>query len=172
MAVKRATVTPWVSLVVRLGMAGILIAAAAPKAVDIPQSIIAVRAYRVLPEALVPFVGTMLPFLEFALALFLLLGLFTRIASIVWLLMMAGFMTGVIWAWIRGYSIDCGCFGGGGDVAEGTTNYPAHLLERVGFVALGAWLLSFPRSRFSLDGWMRADNYTVSDVDPEDPDEH
>lgn len=86
------------------------------------------------------------------------MGLFTRIAAIVWLVMMAAFMFGVIWAWVRGYSIDCGCFGGGGDVAEGTTNYPLHMLERVGFAALGVWLLIWPRTKFSLDGWMRGGN--------------
>ena len=146
---------PWLSTVVRLSMAGILVAAAIPKMLDIPQSIIAVRAYRLLPEAVVPLVGTLLPFLEFALAFFLLVGLFTRLASFAWLLMMVGFTTGVIWAWTQGYSIDCGCFGGGGDVAEGTTNYPLHMLERAGFIVLGAFLAIWPRSRFSLDGWMK-----------------
>ncbi len=149
-------VLPWVSLIVRLGMAGILIAAALPKLADIPASIRAVRAYRLLPEAVVPFVGTMLPFLELLLAAFLLVGLFTRIAAIVWLVMMGAFVIGVIWVWVKGYSIDCGCFGGGGDVEEGTTNYPLHLLERAGFIVLGAWLLKFPTSRFSVDSWMRA----------------
>ncbi|MGC4174444.1 MauE/DoxX family redox-associated membrane protein [Demequina sp.] len=158
MAVKKSEVFEWISTVVRLAMAGILIAAAIPKIQDIPQSIIAVRAYRLLPEPVVPFVGTMLPFVELLLALFLILGLFTRIAAIVWLAMMAAFMFGVIWAWAKGYSIDCGCFGGGGDVAEGTTNYPMHMLERVGFVILGAWLLVYPRTKFSLDGWMRGGN--------------
>jgi uncharacterized membrane protein YphA (DoxX/SURF4 family) len=158
MAGKRSEILEWISTAVRLAMAGILIAAAIPKLQDIPQSIIAVRAYRLLPEAVVPFVGTMLPFLELTLAVFLILGLFTRIASIVWLLMMFAFMFGVIWAWAKGYSIDCGCFGGGGDVAEGTTNYPLHLLERVGFVALGLWLALLPRTKFSLDGWMRGEN--------------
>lgn len=149
-------IQPWLSTLVRLGMAGILIAAAIPKMLDIPQSIIAVRAYRLLPEAVVPLVGTMLPFVELALALFLLLGLFTRLASIAWLVMMLGFVTGVIWAWAHGLSIDCGCFGGGGDVAEGTTNYPMHMLERAGFIVLGTYLAIWPRSRFSLDGWMKA----------------
>ncbi|MDN4475488.1 MauE/DoxX family redox-associated membrane protein [Demequina sp. SYSU T00192] len=151
-----ATVQPWLSLVVRVAMAVILVAAAVPKMVDIPQSIIAVRAYRILPEAVVPLVGTMLPFVELVLALFLFAGLFTRLSAIVWLVMMAGFVTGVIWAWAHGLSIDCGCFGGGGEVAEGTTNYPLHMLERAGFVALGTYLLIWPRSRFSADGWMRA----------------
>lgn len=158
MAVKRSEVFEWISTLVRLAMAGILIFAAIPKVQDIQQSIIAVRAYRLLPEPIVPFVGTMLPFLEFALALFLLLGLFTRAAAVVWLVMMAAFMFGVIWAWANGLSIECGCFGGGGDVPEGTANYPAHLLERVGFVILGTWLLIWPRTKFSLDGWMRAGN--------------
>lgn len=56
MAVKRSEIFEWISTVVRLAMAGILIAAALPKLADIPQSIIAVRAYRLLPEAVVPFV--------------------------------------------------------------------------------------------------------------------
>jgi len=158
MAVKKTEVFEWISTLVRLGMAGILIFAAIPKLTDIPQSIIAVRAYRLLPEEMVKFVGTMLPFLELLLALFLILGLFTRVASIVWLVMMAAFMFGVIWAWATGLTIECGCFGGGGEVDAGKTQYPLHLLERLGFIALGTWLLIYPRTKFSLDGWMRGGN--------------
>ncbi|WP_062290222.1 MauE/DoxX family redox-associated membrane protein [Demequina phytophila] len=150
-----STVQPWLSTAVRLGMAASLIAAAMPKLLDIPQSIIAVRAYRILPETVVPLVGTLQPFLELLLAAFLVAGLFTRAAAVMWLAMMAAYTTGVIWAWAHGLSIDCGCFGGGGEVAEGTTNYPLHLLERAGFIALGAFLVVLPRSRLSLDGWMR-----------------
>ena len=146
-----AVVQPWLSLVVRLAMAGILIFAAIPKLQDTQQSIRAVRAYRLLPEEIVPFVGTVLPFLELALALVLLIGAFTRAASIVWLLMMAAFTAGVIWAWSQGLSIDCGCFGGGGEVEEGTATYGVHLLERAGFIVLGAYLAIWPRSRFSVD---------------------
>ncbi|GIG53714.1 MauE/DoxX family redox-associated membrane protein [Demequina activiva] len=146
-----AVAQPWLSLVVRLAMAGILFFAAVPKLQDIQQSIRAVRAYRLLPEDIVPFVGTVLPFFEIALGLVLLIGAFTRAASIVWLLMMAAFTFGVIWAWATGLSIDCGCFGGGGEVEEGTTNYPLHLMERVGFIVLGTYLAIWPRSKFSVD---------------------
>ena len=156
MAVKRSEVFEWISTLVRLAMAGILIFAAIPKLQDLPQAVIAVRAYRLIPEPVVPFVGKMLPFLELTLALFLILGLFTRIAAIVWLVMMAAFMIGVGWVWYKGYPIDCGCFGGGGAVDPAETNYPIHMLERVGFVILGTWLLIWPRTKFSLDGWMRA----------------
>lgn len=156
------TLQPWLSLVVRLSLAGILIFAATPKIQDLPASVRAVRAYRLLPEAVVPLVGNLLPFLELLLAVFLIVGLFTRLASMVWLVMMFGFTVGVIYVWVKGYSIDCGCFGGGGDVAEGTTNYPAHLAERLGFIALGAYLFAFPRSKFSVDGWMAPTEYDVS----------
>lgn len=156
MAVAKTAVFEWISTVVRLAMAGILIFAAIPKLQDIPQSVRAVRAYKLLPGELVELTGTLLPVLELLLAVFLLAGLFTRIAAIVWLAMMAAFLFGVIWAWVQGYSIDCGCFGGGGEVPEGTANYPTHVLERLGFIALGTWLLLFPISRFSVDRWMRA----------------
>ncbi|WP_297082310.1 MauE/DoxX family redox-associated membrane protein [uncultured Demequina sp.] len=163
-----AVVQPWISLVVRLAMAGILFAAAIPKFADIPQSVRAVRAYRLLPEEIVPFVGTMLPFVEVVLGLLLLIGAFTRTSSIIWLLMMAAFTTGVIWAWANGLSIDCGCFGGGGEVEEGTANYPAHLLERVGFIILGTYLAIWPRSRFSVDARLApAPVDGVEDADPE-----
>jgi uncharacterized membrane protein YphA (DoxX/SURF4 family) len=150
-----ARLQPWLSLVVRLSMAGILVASSVPKLMDLPQSVVAVRAYRLLPEAIVPLVGHLLPVVELILAAVLLAGVFTRAAGVVWLLMMAGFLTGVIWAWSQGLQIDCGCFGGGGDLAEGeTTNYSTYVAERLGFVALGAYLVAFPRTRFSLDAWM------------------
>lgn len=150
-------VQPWLSLVVRLSMAGILIAAAVPKMLDLDQSVYAVRAYRLVPDALEPVVGVGLPFFELVLALVLLLGIFSRWSAIVWLVMMAGFVTGVAYAWAKGYNIDCGCFGGGGDIPASEVNYPAHMLERAGFVVLGAFLAVFPRTPLSLDAWMRGE---------------
>lgn len=157
---KWAVAQPWLSMLVRLGMAGILIAAALPKLADLGQSVRAVRAYRLLPEAVVTFVGNALPFFELVLAAVLIFGIFTRFTAFIWLVMMAGFLVGVIWVWVKGYSIDCGCFGGGGEVEEGQTNYPLHLLERLGFIAMGTFLAVFPRSALSMDAWIRGDSYT------------
>jgi uncharacterized membrane protein YphA (DoxX/SURF4 family) len=150
-------VQPWLSLVVRLSMAGILIAAAVPKMTDPDESVVAVRAYRLVPDALEAFVGVSLPYVELVLALILIAGVFSRWSGIAWLVMMAGFTFGVIWAWSKGYNIDCGCFGGGGDVDPSEVDYPGHLLERAGFIALGAWLTIFPRTPLSLDSWMRGE---------------
>jgi len=150
-------VQPWLSLIVRLSMGVIMIAAAIPKMINVDESVRAVRAYRLLPEAVVPFIGTALPYFELIFGVVLIVGVFTRWLAILWLLLMAAFVFGVAWAWAKGYSIDCGCFGGGGDIPEGTTNYPAHMLERAGFVALGLFLLVFPRAHASLDAWMRGE---------------
>jgi uncharacterized membrane protein YphA (DoxX/SURF4 family) len=151
-------IQPWISLLVRLAMGAIMIAAAIPKMMDVDESVRAVRAYRLLPEVVVPLVGTALPYLEFVFGLVLLAGVFVRWSAILWLGLMAVFIFGVAWAWAKGYSIDCGCFGGGGDVAEGATDYPGHMLERAGFVALGVILLMFPRTTLSLDAWMRGES--------------
>lgn len=155
-------VQPWISLLVRLSMGVIMIAAAVPKMLDVDESVRAVRAYRLLPEAVVPFVGTALPYFELVFGLVLIVGVFVRWSAILWLALMAAFIFGVAWAWAKGYSIDCGCFGGGGDIAEGTTDYPGHMLERAGFVALGVFLLVFPRTTLSLDAWMRGESLVAS----------
>src|SRR5699024_9122073 len=59
-------------------------------------------------------------------------------------------------AWARDLSIDCGCFGGGGQIAAGETSYPLEILRDVGFLVLASWLATRPRSFGSLDGWLRA----------------
>lgn len=155
-------IQPWISLLVRLAMGIIMIAAAVPKMMDVDEAVHAVRAYRLLPEVVVPLVGTALPYLELVFGFVLIVGVFVRWSAILWLGLMAVFIFGVAWAWAKGYSIDCGCFGGGGDVAEGTTNYPVHMLERAGFVALGVFLLVFPRTPLSLDAWMRGDSLVAT----------
>lgn len=154
-----AVIQPWITLVVRVAIAVILIVAAIPKFADLNQSVRAVRAYQLLPpDTIAPFVGVTLPFLEVIVAAILLAGVFTRFGAIVWIVMMTGFLIGVIWVWVKGYSIDCGCFGGGGEVDPGETNYPLHLMERIGFIAMGLFVAVFPRSALSVDAWMRGDS--------------
>jgi hypothetical protein len=64
---------------------------------------------------------------------------------------MIAFMIGISQAWARGLSIDCGCFGGGGQVAPGEADYLTPLLRDTGLALLALYLIKFPRSRFSLD---------------------
>lgn len=141
----------WVSLVVRLALAGILAAAGVAKLVQPVVAVQAVRAYELLPESLVPIVGYGLPLLEVAMALLLVAGLLTRPVAIATIGLMAAFIAAVGSAWARGLSIDCGCFGGGGQVAPEQTAYLSEILRDLGFIVLAVWLAVFPSSRFSLD---------------------
>jgi uncharacterized membrane protein YphA (DoxX/SURF4 family) len=151
-----SAIQPWVSLMVRVAAGTVMLWAGIAKMLDIPASVRAVRAYRLLPEAVVPLVGNALPYLEIGLGVFLIAGLMARWMAGIYLVMLAVYLFGVIWAWGHGLQIDCGCFGGDGTLAEGATaDYAGHFIERAELIALGAWLFFFPRSRLSLDGLVR-----------------
>jgi uncharacterized membrane protein YphA (DoxX/SURF4 family) len=125
----------------RLGLAAVWIISGLLKAVDPAQTYVAVRAYDVLPREAVGVVAGVLPWFELALGLLLLLGIGTRLVAGLSAGLLLLFIAGVAQAWARGLSIDCGCFGGGGAVEPGQTQYVQEILRDVGFLALAVWLL-------------------------------
>jgi uncharacterized membrane protein YphA (DoxX/SURF4 family) len=143
--------------VARLGLATVFLVSGALKVVDPAQTRIAVRAYELLPPDLVGPVATVLPLVELALGTLLVAGAFTRWVALASAVLLLVLMTAVTQAWARGLSIDCGCFGGGGAVAQGNTRYPQELARDVGMVLLALWLLVRPRTALSVEGWLRAD---------------
>jgi uncharacterized membrane protein YphA (DoxX/SURF4 family) len=143
--------------VVRLGLAAVFLVSGALKAVDPAQTRIAVRAYELLPSGLVGPVATALPLVELALGTLLLVGAFIRWVAPASAVLLLVLMSAVVQAWVRGLSIDCGCFGGGGQVAKGSTHYLQELARDVGTLLLALWLLVLPRTALSVDGWLRAD---------------
>jgi uncharacterized membrane protein YphA (DoxX/SURF4 family) len=146
------TAQPWLSLAARLVLAVVFAAAGWPKLLDPDGTVRSVRAYRLVPELLVPAFGYGLPMLELALAALLLVGLLTRPAAAVVGVLLVMFMIGIAAAWARGLSIECGCFGAsGGPVVDPTRGYALDLLRDAGLLALAVWLVVVPRSRFSLD---------------------
>jgi uncharacterized membrane protein YphA (DoxX/SURF4 family) len=132
-------------------LGGVFVVAGALKAVDPQSSVAAVSAYQLLPASLATIVGWGLPFAEIALGLLLLAGIATRAVAAVAGMLLVIFIAGVVSAAARGLSIDCGCFGGGGQVDPGDTAYGTELVRDVGLLLLAAWLVWKPQSRFALD---------------------
>ncbi|MFM1910423.1 MAG: hypothetical protein RLZZ545_1121 [Actinomycetota bacterium] len=144
-------IQPWLGLVARLILGGTLIVAGYLKFDELDKSQMAVRAYELLPISLANFLGIFLPFFELAVGILLVIGAGVRISAALSALLMVAFMIGITQAWARGLSIDCGCFGGGGQVAPGEADYVTPLLRDTGLAFLAIYLTLFPRTKFGLD---------------------
>ena len=147
----RPSVVRWVALLARLVTGGVWIVAGALKLPDPAGSVRAVRAYDLLPESVVPFVGHLLPVLEVTVGACLVLGLLTRAAGVLSCLLFLAFIVGIAAAWARGLQIDCGCFGGGGYREDAAEQYPWEIARDVGLLALSALLVLRPSTPLSLD---------------------
>jgi len=147
-----ALARPWLGTAARLILGGVWIAAGASKIGDLAASGRAVAAYRLLPHDAATFLGAVLPFLEIALGALLVVGLATRLGAVISAVLLIAFIAGIIAAWARGLRIDCGCFGGGGDLAaEENPRYAAELARDAGLLALSGFLAVFPRTKLSID---------------------
>lgn len=142
------------TLAARLILGGVLITAGALKIGALQTSVDAVRAYQILPWDVAQLVGGGLPIIEIIVGLLLVIGAFTRWSGLVGALLMLAFIIGISSVWVRGINIDCGCFGGGGQVEAAQTSYPLELLRDTGLFLLGAWMVWRPASPFSFDAWL------------------
>jgi uncharacterized membrane protein YphA (DoxX/SURF4 family) len=149
--VGRAHVLDLAGTLARLGLATVWLASGTLKAIDLDQAVVAVRAYDVLSRGAVNVVATVLPFLEIALGLLLLVGIGTRLVAVASTVLLVVFVMVVAQAWARGLSIDCGCFGGGGAVAPDATAYLQEIVRETGFIALAVWLIARPHTLLAVD---------------------
>lgn len=150
----RERVLDVVGLVVRLFLGVVLVFAGIVKVGRPLTAERAVQAYELFPLEVAKWIGLGLPFIEIALGLLLLLGLFTRAAAIAATVLMVAFIIGISQAWARGLTIDCGCFGGGGQIGANETKYPQEIARDAVFALAGAWLWWRPRSLASLDRYL------------------
>ena len=85
------------------------------------------------------------------MGLLLLAGVAGSIVGLLGALTMFAFVGAIAQAWARGVSIDCGCFGGGGQVDPEDTKYLSTILRDIGFLLLGVYLYYFPKGKFGIE---------------------
>jgi uncharacterized membrane protein YphA (DoxX/SURF4 family) len=141
-----------VGLVARLALGGVLLAAGLLKVGDLTGSVQSVLAYELFSYPVARFLGTVLPVVEIAVGLLLVVGLLTRASAVVGGVLMLAFIAGIASAWSRGLTIDCGCFGTGGPVDPDDTRYLTEIARDLGLLALAAWLVVRPHTPWSVDG--------------------
>jgi len=142
---------PWIGLLSRLTLGGVLFVAGYLKVDKLDISQMAVRSYELLPIPIANFLGLTLPFFEVVIGLLLILGAATRFVAALGGFTMFIFIIAIAQAWARGLNIDCGCFGGGGTVDPGQTRYLQEILRDAGLVALALFLVRYPITKFSID---------------------
>lgn len=143
--------TPWITLAARLLLGTVLLLAGYLKAKSPAEAQMAVRAYKLLPVGLANIFGLALPWFEIGAGILLIVGITVRYAAIFGGLLMLLFIGAISQAWARGLTIDCGCFGGGGQVAAGHTKYWQEILRDSGLALTAIFLIMKPQGKFALE---------------------
>ncbi len=144
----------WVSLAARLYLGGMLLVAGIIKLGNLAKFALDINAYHLVPYAWTKILGYSIPPIEVLVGLLVLAGAFIRVSAALGALLMAVFIFSIAWVWAKGYSIDCGCFGTGGQVAAGQTTYPQDIIRDTLALIGGLWLVLRPRSFPSVDQWL------------------
>jgi uncharacterized membrane protein YphA (DoxX/SURF4 family) len=148
---KLIKVQPWLTLLFRIVLGGVLLVAGGLKVGNPQKSAMSVRAYELLPIEIANFFGYMLPWFEIGVGALLILGVAVKISAFLGGATMLIFILAISQAWARGLSIDCGCFGGGGAIDPSQTKYLEEILRDIGLMLMAIYLYRFPSGRFALD---------------------
>ncbi len=100
----------WISLVVRLYLGGVFLAACAHKILHPEVFAVDVATYQFLPLWSVNLFALVLPWVEAFTGVMLVLGIRVRAASLLIMGMMVAFMVALAWALYQGLDMSCGCF--------------------------------------------------------------
>ncbi len=101
---------PRASAVLRLAVGAIFLAASFDKLLHPQDFARIVAGYSLLPEAAVPVVAALLPWLEVLVGAALLLNICAQGAAVLACAMLLAFWSALSLNWARGLDINCGCF--------------------------------------------------------------
>ena len=147
---------PYLTLLARLLLGGVLLVAGGLKVSKPIDSANAVAAYKLLPINVAHLFGYALPWFEVALGILLIAGILLRPAAIAGGLIMLVFIAAIASAWARGLLLDCGCFGGGGEIDPSLADqvhrtYFIEIMRDLGLALTALYLYFFPYGKLSFE---------------------
>jgi len=147
---------PYLTLLARLLLGGVLLVAGGLKVSKPTDSANAVAAYKLLPINIAHLFGYALPWFEVALGILLIAGILLRPAAIAGGLIMLLFTAAIASAWARGLLLDCGCFGGGGEIDPSLADqvhrtYFIEIMRDLGLALTALYLYFFPYGKLSFE---------------------
>jgi len=132
-------------LIARLLIGGILIYASFNKIVDPGGFAKAIANYHIIPFGLENSMAIILPWLELAVGICLILGLFIDGAAFLVIIMMVIFIVAITFAIFSGYNIECGC-----GLKPGELVGVQKIIEDLTYLILALIILKRPNRRFEL----------------------
>ena len=165
------TWTQWVGLVLRVVLGLLFIYAGYIKLIHLNTSKNDVFLYRLFPFQMSQTIGIVLPIVEVAVGVLLVIGLFTRVAALVVAFLLVVYIAGIISVWARHIAINCGCFSKGGEVGRWPDAVKGYKIDiaRDTVMFLGTlWLIFLPRTAIAVDRWLKGSSGPYDSFDETD----
>lgn len=143
---------PAVTLIVRVLVGALFLAAGASKVGHFDDLAGAIAGFRILPQPVIAPLAVVLPFFEIGLGLYLLAGLYTRAAALIGAVQLVVYAAAIASAVVRNIPANCGCFGPQ-DTAK--ADWP-HVLADLALAAVCALLAWRAPGLLAIDNRMRS----------------
>ena len=144
------------SLLFRILLGLIFLFAGIAKISDPVRFIFTLREFNLFSEAVIPFMALYLPWLEFILGLFLILGLLYRASAFLLACLNTMFAIAILTVVVRGMEIDCGCFGMLADILKipDSADIKA-VIRNVIFIGISVYIFIVKKTLFSLENYLK-----------------
>ena len=112
-----------------------------------------VATYQLLPLWSVNFFALVLPYVELVAGAMLVVGYRVRASSLLILLMLLSFVTGIVWALHLGLDMSCGCFASQAAAKDDPISWLTVVRDSI-WVAQAAYVLWLDKKPIGLDRWL------------------
>ncbi|MBN2358246.1 MAG: DoxX family membrane protein [Deltaproteobacteria bacterium] len=142
----------WLALAARVYLSWVFLYACWHKIVHPEMFAVDVATYQILPLELINLMAIILPWIELAAGIMLLIGWRTRAAALLISGMMVMFVVAISIALHKGLDMSCGCFASQG-AAEDPISWRT-IVRDSGWLLLALYALLLDRIPIGIDGWL------------------